>query len=104
MRQTTQWDVLLVENNPADIYLVQKALAQWEKPIRLWSVPNGQDALGFLRKEGSNGKAPSPALILLELKLPQLHGHRALAALRRLPPHARTPVVIFSAARKEVEE
>jgi len=58
-------EVLLVEDNPADVYLMQKAFAECSTDIRLWFVPNGQDALDFLRKEGPYVHAPSPALILL---------------------------------------
>ena len=104
MSKATQWEVLLVEDSTADTYLVQQAIADSKKNIRLWFIANGQDALGFLRKEGSYVHAPSPALILLDLNLPKLDGHQVLTELRRLPAYQATPVVIFSAARKDLEE
>ena len=97
-------EVLLVEDNPADVYLMQKAFAECSTDIRLWFVPNGQDALDFLRKEGPYVHAPSPALILLDLNLPKLRGEDLLVELRRLPAYQTTPVVVFSVADKETEE
>jgi two-component system, chemotaxis family, response regulator Rcp1 len=96
--------VLLVEDNPADIYLIRKAVEACDPQIHLSVIPNGRDALAFLRQEGAFGLEPSPALILLDLNLPHLEGQHVLTGLRQLPPYQKTPVVIFSAARKEREE
>jgi len=96
--------VLLVEDNPADIYLIRKAIEACDPQIHLSVIPNGRDALAFLRKEGAYALEPSPALILLDLNLPHLEGQQVLTGLRQLPSYQDTPVVIFSAARKEKEE
>jgi two-component system, chemotaxis family, response regulator Rcp1 len=96
--------VLLVEDNPADIYLIRKAIEACAPQIHLSIVPNGRDALAFLRQEGAYALEPSPALILLDLNLPHLEGHQVLTGLRHLPAYQATPVVIFSATRKEQEE
>ena len=95
-------DVLLVEDNPADVYLIQKAFAECGNDIRLWFVPNGQDALRLLRKEGPFIHAPSPALILLDLNLPMLRGEELLVEVRRMPAYQDTPVVVLSAADEAI--
>src|SRR5262245_32339415 len=96
--------VLLVEDNPADIYLVRKAVEECGSDIHLSVIPNGRDALAFLREEGAFALEPSPALILLDLNLPKLDGHEVLTGLRALPAYQATPVVVLSAARPEQEE
>jgi two-component system, chemotaxis family, response regulator Rcp1 len=96
--------VLLVEDNPADIYLIRKAIEVCDPQIHLSVIPNGRDALAFLRQEGAYALEPSPALILLDLNLPHLEGQHVLTGLRQLPVYQDTPVVIFSAARQEQEE
>src|SRR5262245_12186496 len=95
--------MLLVEDNPADIYLIKKAVQECSADIHLSIIPNGWDVLAFLREEGAFALEPSPALILLDLNLPKLDGHKVLTELRHLPAYQKTPVVIFSAARKEQE-
>jgi two-component system, chemotaxis family, response regulator Rcp1 len=96
--------ILLVEDNPADIYLIRKAIEECNPDVHLSIVPNGRDALAFLREEGAYALEPLPALILLDLNLPKLDGHEVLTELRHLPAYQATPVVIFSAARPEQEE
>ena len=104
MASSTIKDVLLVEDNPADIYLIRAAIKEQSPELHLTVIPNGYDALAFLRKDAPFTGAPSPALILLDLNLPKLDGHQVLTELRRLPAYQATPVVIFSAARKDLEE
>jgi two-component system, chemotaxis family, response regulator Rcp1 len=67
-------------------------------------VPNGRDALAFLRQEGAYALEPAPALILLDLNLPKLDGHDVLTGLRHLPAYQATPVVVLSAAPQEQEK
>ena len=104
MSETSARAVPLVEDNPADISLIRKAIEACDPQIHLSIVPNGRDALTFLRKEGAYALEPFPALILLDLNLPHLEGHQVLTGLRQLPAYQATPVVIFSAARTEQAE
>jgi chemotaxis family two-component system response regulator Rcp1 len=104
MSKTTIKEVLLVEDNPADIYLIQKAVEECRNDIRLWVVTNGVDALTFLRQEGSYVHTPPPALILLDINLPKMPGTEVLAELRNLSAYHATPVVMFTSARKDLEE
>jgi CheY-like chemotaxis protein len=96
--------ILLVEDNPADVYLIHTALQECGGDIHLSIVPNGRHALAFLRQEGAYALEPAPALILLDLSLPHLSGDTILVELRHLPAYETTPVIIFSAARKDLEE
>src|SRR5262245_63236531 len=83
--------ILLVEDNPADIYLIQTTLQECGNDIHLSIVPNGRDALTFLRKEGAYALEPVPALILLDLSLPHLHGDQVLRSCVTCPPIRRRP-------------
>ena len=104
MSEPTTSTILLVEDNPADVYLIQKAVEECGDNIHLSIIPNGRDALAFLRKEGAYAISPSPALILLDLNLPHLHGDKVLTELRHMPAYQATPVVIFSSAKQDIEE
>lgn len=96
--------ILLVEDNPADIYLIQRAVAECSSDLQLFIVPDGGEALAFLRKEGSFAHVPSPALILLDLHLRKIDGDQVLPELRRLPALQTLPIVVLSGAAKEAEE
>ena len=71
-RRTSILDILLVEDDPADVYLIRRALADCCPQGRVWVVSKGSDALAFLRHEPPFMNVPTPALILSETirKLP----------------------------------
>jgi CheY-like chemotaxis protein len=104
VQELAPYAVLLVEDNPADIYLMKIALQKCGADVRLSVVSNGCDALLFLRNEGAYAREPSPRLIILDLNLPKLDGLSVLRELRRMPAYEQTPVVIFSGAAAAVEE
>ena len=74
MRQLT---VLLVEDNPRDVRLTQRAFKQAGLPHDLRVVRDGDEALAYLHREGAYKEtetAPRPDVILLDLNLPRMGG------------------------------
>jgi CheY-like chemotaxis protein len=96
--------ILLVEDNPADIYLIQRAIADCSPRTWVWLVTNGSQAPAFLRQEPPFVKAPTPALILLELILPGRDGRDILVEVRAMAAYQTTPVVIVSGRMRAEEE
>jgi CheY-like chemotaxis protein len=96
--------VLLVEDNPADVYLIQQAVEECGRHIWCWTVMDGPEALMFLRKDPPFSHVPTPDLILLDLNLPTLSGKEILPRVRQLPPYQDIPIVILSGSPKEREE
>ena len=72
MMRSEPMDVLLVEDSPADVYVIKRVLADAGQQIRLWVVPDGPEALQFLRQAPPFAHVPTPALILLDLHLPTM--------------------------------
>jgi two-component system, chemotaxis family, response regulator Rcp1 len=104
MDELTTKVILLVEDNPADVYLIQRAVQDCGNDIRLSVVPDGNEALAFLRKDAPFAHVPSPALTIVDLNLPKMPGAQVLTEMRRLPAYQATPIVVFSGAAKDVEE
>jgi two-component system response regulator len=100
----TSKTILLVEDNPSDVALTQRALEKSHIANDLVVAEDGQQALDYLWGAGAYaGRDVSelPALMLLDLKLPRLSG---LEVLRRVRGDARTrrlPVVILTTSREE---
>jgi len=103
MERRAPADVLLIEDDPADIYVIKRIVADFGQDLRLWVIPDGVEALLFLRKSPPLAHAPTPVLILLDLKLPQLDGALLLPQIRQLPTYQATPIIIFSSMPKERE-
>jgi len=84
--------ILLVEDNEDDVFIMQNAVKRAGIPGPLFVVDDGQKALDYLEGRGqfaNRRQYPVPQLILLDLKLPQLHGFDVLKAIRSnaaLPP------------------
>lgn len=97
-------DILLVEDNPADMRLVREALCEGCVPAQLHWVPTGEAALDFLRRQGEHAGRVTPDLVLLDLNLPGLHGQEVLAQIKGDAELRRIPVVVLtsSAARRDV--
>jgi CheY-like chemotaxis protein len=96
--------ILLVEDSTADVYLIQRAAAECGRNIQLWTTADGAEALKFLRKDYPLAHVPTPALILLDLRLPTMSGTQILTAIRQLPAYDATPIIILSRVDKEKEE
>src|SRR5215469_6252544 len=86
MRPTKPIEVLLVEDNAADIFLTRQALAEETIPVSMHVAVDGEQALDMLAGHHFN-----PDLVILDLKVPKLDG---LSLLER--SHPNIPVVVFS--------
>lgn len=92
--------VLLAEDNPNDVLLIQRALQETEARNPLRVVGNGQEAIHYLAGEGDfadRNAYPFPALFLLDLKMPVMDGLDVLRWLHQHPEiPRRLPVVVLS--------
>ena len=89
-------EILLVEDNPGDIRLLQEAFKEGGFTSRLSIARNGEEALAFLRQEGEYAKSPRPAFILLDLNLPRKDGREVLAEIKKEKNLRQIPVVVLS--------
>lgn len=93
--------IFLVEDNKADIRLIQEALKNSSLPHQIITVRNGMDAMAYLRQEGDYAEAIRPDLILLDLNLPKKDGREVLAEIKADPDLKRIPVVVLTTSRNE---
>jgi two-component system, chemotaxis family, response regulator Rcp1 len=88
--------VLLVEDDPGDVVIAQEALRASRRQSRLSVVPDGVEAMKYLRREKGYKDAERPDLILLDLNLPRKSGHEVLAEVKADPALRRIPVVVLT--------
>jgi chemotaxis family two-component system response regulator Rcp1 len=89
-------EILLVDDNPADVRLTVGALRTGPIPANLHVASDGIEALAFLRHEAGYGDAPRPDIILLDLNLPQKSGADVLAEIKADEDLRRIPVVVLT--------
>jgi len=88
--------ILLVEDNAGDVRLTREALREAGVSAQLVAVPDGEEALAYLRREGPHGDATPPDLILLDLNLPKKDGLEVLEEIKGDPELRRTPVIMLT--------
>jgi CheY-like chemotaxis protein len=91
-------NIVLAEDNPGDVMLVQEALEEHRIAHHLHVVKDGAQAVEFLAKAGTPGHAPCPDLLLLDLNLPKLDGFGVLQEFRKRPECVHTPVIIVTSS------
>ena len=93
--------ILLVEDNPADVRLIQENLKDIPLRTQLSVVEDGEKALAFLRRQGSYTDAPRPDFILLDLHLPRKNGDEVLAEMQSDPTLNEIPVAVCLASEAD---
>ena len=91
-------EILLVEDNPADVRFFSEALHMARIRHQLSVVTNGEEAMAFLRRQRPYLAVPRPEVIVLDLKLPRVSGHAVLAAIRVDPELRSIPVVVLTSS------
>ena len=96
-------EVLLVEDNPGDVRLMQETFREANVSIHLHVAWDGVEAMAFLRHEGAHVHAPRPQLILLDLNLPKMVGRQVLAHIKEDENLKTIPTVILTTSEAEVD-
>jgi CheY-like chemotaxis protein len=91
--------IFLAEDNPADVYLIERALKEHNISFQLEVAENGKQALMFLRRADElDDKDGLPSLIVLDLNLPQHDGAEILQRIRQTRSLASVPVVVLTSS------
>lgn len=94
-------EILLVEDNPADVRLTMEALKESKIHNKLNVVENGIEAMDYLRQKGQFSDASLPDIVLLDLNLPKKDGREVLQEIKGDESLRRIPVVILTTSQAE---
>lgn len=94
-------DILIVEDNPADIRLVQEILKKGKMLINLHAALDGVEAMEYLRMEGRYKDAIRPDLVLLDLNMPRKDGREVLEEIKSDEKLKSIPVVVMTISKAE---
>jgi CheY-like chemotaxis protein len=103
---TNGYTILLVEDEPNDIFLFERAFKKLDLSGNLQVVSDGEAAISYLTGEGEYAdreRFPIPSLVLLDLKLPRISGLEILSWLRQQPGLRRLLVVVLSSSKETID-
>ena len=99
----SEFVVLLVEDEPADVHLTKMAFRESKLLVDVHDVGDGIEALEFLQRKGPYANAPTPDLILLDLNMPRLDGRGFLERFKKQDEIKHIPVVILTTSEAETD-
>src|SRR4051812_46019800 len=88
------FEVLLVEDNPADVRLTQDIFQLLKTPTRINVVHDGAEAMDFLLKKDPFENVKRPDIVLLDLNLPLKDGREVLKEIKSRPELRQIPVLV----------
>lgn len=98
------FQVLLAEDNPADVQLVRHALMEHGVQCTMHVVKDGDQAIRFLSALDASPNSPPLHLLLLDMHLPKKGGEEILRTLRSTERYAQTPVVVMTGSNFDYAE
>jgi CheY-like chemotaxis protein len=90
--------ILLLEDNPADVYLLRHALNDAGVKVEFTVIEDGADGLAFVTTEGRHEASFIPDLAVLDLNLPKGSGELVLMAMRQSEYLGRVPIVVMTSS------
>ena len=94
-------EILLVEDNPADVRLTVEAFKEGTVRHKLSVARDGVEALDILFRRGIHNQAVRPDIILLDLNLPRKDGREVLQTIKADQTLRRIPVVVLTTSSAE---
>jgi len=94
-------EILIVEDNPGDIRIIQESFKEMGLPNILRVVKNGVEALQYLRRQGRYAEAQAPDLIILDWNMPMKNGREVLLDIKSDPALKRIPVVVLTSSEAD---
>ncbi len=92
--------ILLVEDNPDDVLVTQRAWKVGKFQNELLVVEDGEKALKFLNREGEYREAPRPILVLLDLKMPRVDGFEVLGQAKQDANLKSIPIIVLTTSHR----
>lgn len=94
-----KFDVLLVDDNPADTDLTAELLERHGCRGQIHTVRDGVEAMAFLRSQGKYSQNTIPQLVILDLNMPRKDGRAVLAEVKRDPQLRKIPIIVFTTSQ-----
>jgi CheY-like chemotaxis protein len=96
-----EYPILLVENNQDDIVITKRAMAKGRIRNKMYIVHDGEEAIDFFRKRGKYKNAPTPTLVLLDLKMPRLDGFEVLKEVKSDENLKSIPIIVLTSSERD---
>lgn len=102
--RTRRFDILLIEDNEADVGLTTAAFRDALVDAHVHHVLDGEEAMAFLKRAEGYADAARPDLVILDLSLPKASGFDVLEAMKADPKLQSIPVIVMSGSDRSEDQ
>ncbi len=102
--QENRLNILLAEDNAADVFLVREAFREHKLDCDLCVIQDGEAVIAFIDQIDANADARPLDLVLLDLHLPKRDGAEILTRLRASERSGQTPVIVFTSSNSPTDQ
>jgi CheY-like chemotaxis protein len=96
-------NILLVEDNEGDIFLIREAFEEIKSKNNLEVVKNGEAALNFLSNSDKCKDKKLPDLIIMDINIPKINGHEVLEKVKRNSNWKHIPIIILTTSSSKLD-
>ena len=94
-------EILLAEDNDDDALMTKEAFAKANVINTIHVVKDGEEAMAYLRKQGPYRAAPTPGVVLLDVRMPKKDGFETLKEIKSDPLLRHLPVIMLTTSSRE---
>ncbi|MEO5923518.1 MAG: response regulator [Bryobacteraceae bacterium] len=98
MTTANHMSIVVVEDNPDDVFLIKEALSAECLDVDLRVLENGEEAIRMISDLNQDVHQPCPSLMLLDVNLPRADGFEVLRRLRESKRCACIPVIVMTSS------
>jgi CheY-like chemotaxis protein len=103
MGRTEPVRILVVDDDPADVLMIEEALEQSGVEKTIDVVSDGEEAIAFLHRSGRHVTAVRPDMILLDLNMPRMDGRQVLSQVKADPDLRTIPIVVLTTSNADTD-
>jgi len=96
--------ILLAEDDLGQANLTMKIFSEAKTPFEIVRVRDGEEAIRYLKKEGSFNTAKTPDMILLDVNMPRMNGFEVLENLKSDPLLSEIPVLMLTCSNSDADK
>jgi CheY-like chemotaxis protein len=97
----SEYPILLVEDNSNDIVVTKRAIEKGKIHNKVYVAQNGEEAIDFFKKRGKFKDVPTPALVLLDLKMPKVDGFEVLKEIKGDENLKSIPIIVLTSSERD---
>jgi len=92
--------ILLVDDNPDDIMIAKRAFKKCAIRNKVYVTEDGEEAIQFLRKEGTYKDVPKSGLVILDLNMPKVDGFEVLKTIKGDSKLKSIPIIVLTSSSR----